>query len=231
MLGALGVDLLVVQDFTPFIAGTSAVSFVRALIDSLCMAELWVGPDFALGHRREGDVAFLERLGDESGFRIRVIEPLKWKGEVVSSTRIRAALTIGDVAEASGCLGRFYRLAGTVVRGQGLGRELGTPTANLKTPTGRLIPANGVYACLAWVGKDVWRSVVNVGVRPTVGTTRLTVEAHLLGFEGDLYDSELELDFVSRLRDEQAFATLDELVEQIRQDIARAEECFDLAGL
>jgi riboflavin kinase/FMN adenylyltransferase len=118
-----------------------------------------------------------------------------------------------------------------VVRGQGLGRELGFPTANLEISSGRLIPANGVYACLAQLENDPWPSVVNVGVRPTVGATRLTVEAHLMGFERDLYGSKIGLDFVTRLRDEQTFANLDELVEQIHRDVAQAAEVLDRQGL
>lgn len=223
LLSELGVDLLVVLPFTPTVAGTPALRFVTGLCQHLRMAELWAGPDFALGHRRMGDVPRLRRLGQRMGFRVRVIEPLQWMGSAVSSTRIRAALTGGDVEEANGCLGRPYRLSGVVVRGRGLGRTMGIPTANLEPPPGRLIPANGVYAGLAHTERDgEWSAVVNVGVRPTISADRLTVEAHLLDFEGDLYDQSLAVDFVARLRDEEVFPSLNALVEQIQADIVRA---------
>ena len=220
---ALGVDLLVVLRFTPAMAGMPAARFVAMLRRHLRMVELWVGPDFALGHRREGNVSFLQQLGAWEGFVVRVVEPLRLRGEVVSSTRIRAALTVGDIEEANDCLGRPYHLSGIVVHGRGLGRQLGFPTANLEPPPGRLIPANGVYAALARTERNgTWPAVVNIGVRPTIAANHLTVEAHLLDFDGDLYDQRLGLDFIARLRDEMAFPSLNALVEQIRRDIERA---------
>jgi riboflavin kinase/FMN adenylyltransferase len=229
LIAQTGADELVVLSFTPSVAGTTAADFVATLQQELGMRELWVGPDFALGHRREGGVEFLDALGQKTGFVVRIIEPLRWKGKVVSSTRIRSELTVGRVQEAADLLGRPYRLFGTVVSGQHLGRGLGIPTANLEPPPERLIPANGVYACKAHTQLiQDWSAVVNIGTRPTVADDRLTVEAHLLGFEGDLYGQELGLDFVARLRDEKAFGSLAELVDQIHNDIAQAEQV--LAG-
>ena len=223
LLADLGVDLLAVLRFSSAMAGTSAARFVMALRRHLGMVELWAGPDFAMGHRREGDVPYLERLGEREGFAVRLVEPLWWQGQAISSTRIRAALTVGGIEEANGCLGRPYRLAGVVMRGRGLGHTLGVPTANLEPPRGRLIPANGVYACLAQTEEaEGCSAVVNVGVRPTIAADRLTVEAHLLDFEGDLYGRPLALDFVARLRDEQIFPSLNALVLQMQEDIADA---------
>ncbi len=228
LMADLGVDLLVVLRFTPALAGTPAYRFVHSLCHYLGLKELWAGPDFALGHRREGDVPYLRRLGERMGFEVRVVEPLRWRGEVVSSTRIRAALTAGDIEEANGCLGRPYHLTGTVVRGRGLGRTLGIPTANLELPPGRLIPANGVYACLARPERGgEWPAVVNVGVRPTIAADHLTVEAHLLDFDGDLYGQELGLDFIAWLRDEEIFPSLNALVDQIQQDIVQARRVLE----
>jgi len=112
LIADLGVDVQVILRFTPTMAGTPAVRFIHLLRRHLHMVELWVGPDFALGHRREGNVPFLQQLGEQEEFVVRVVEPLQWQGDVVSSTRIRAALTAGDVKEANGCLGRPYRLTG-----------------------------------------------------------------------------------------------------------------------
>ena len=223
LLAELEVDLLVVLRFTPAVAGTPAERFVAALRRHLNLVELWAGPDFALGHRREGDVPFLRRLGERMGFEVRVVEPLRWRGEIISSTRIRAALTAGDVEEANGCLGRPYHLSGIVIHGRGLGRTMGIPTANLEPPPGRLIPANGVYACFARLeGGETWPAVVNVGVRPTIAADHLTVEAHLLDFDGDLYGRRLGLDFIARLRDERIFPSLNALVDQVHRDIEEA---------
>ncbi len=225
LIAGLGVDFLIVLRFTPALAGTSAARFVGLLCQHLRLTELWVGPDFALGHRREGNVPFLRRMGELVGFRVQVVEPLRWRGEIVSSTRIRAALTAGDVEEANGCLGRPYRLSGRVTRGRGLGHRLGIPTANLEPPEGRLVPANGVYAGYAYPPDGrAWPAVVNVGVRPTIAPDHLTVEAHLIGFAGDLYDRPLALDFIARLRDEEVFPSLNALVAQIQQDIRRTQE-------
>lgn len=231
LIADLDVDVLVVLRFTPTVAGTPASRFINLLRRHLHMVELWVGPDFALGHRREGNVPFLRRLGEQEGFTLQVVEPLQWRGAVVSSTRIRAALTAGDVEEANGCLGRPYRLTGQVVSGRRLGQRLGIPTANLELPPGRLIPANGVYTGYAHTqSAGAWPAVINVGVRPTIAPNHLTVEAHLLDFEGDLYGQTLALDFVARLRDEQAFPSLNALVDQIRRDIEDARKILGEVG-
>lgn len=221
LMAEIGVDALVVIPFTPSVAGTPAEKFISNLMRHLDMMELWVGPDFALGHRREGDISFLREHSLEMEYTVHVVEPLEWEGKPVSSTRIRAALTAGDVQEANGCLGRLYRLAGTVVPGSRRGHEMGFPTANLVPPSGRLVPANGVYA--GWGQTEEGRlrpAVINVGVRPTVGPEELTLEAHLLDFERELYDQHLALHFVSRVRDERRFPDLDRLADQIKQDIS-----------
>jgi len=223
LLAVLGLDLLVVLPFTPETARTSAADFAEPLIQYLCLAELWGGPNFTFGYRREGDVPFLRRLGTERGFAVRVVEPLVWEGDLVSSSRARAALQAGDIHQATGCLGRPYRLAGVVVRGRGEGRRIGIPTANLSLPPERLVPGGGVYACLVRAAHQrTYLAVINVGTRPTFDGGGLVVEAHLLDFEGDLYGQALALDFIARLRDEVAFPTAKALVAQIRDDIVQA---------
>lgn len=149
LLATLGLHVLIVSPFTSTTARTPASDFVEMLVRDLGLVELWGGPDFALGHRREGNVSFLRQLGTERGFSIRVVEPLVWEGDLVSSSRIRAALDAGDVRQAAGCLGRSYRLTGQIVHGDGRGGRLGVPTANLSPLAERLIPTNGIYACLA----------------------------------------------------------------------------------
>jgi riboflavin kinase/FMN adenylyltransferase len=226
-MAGLGLDALVIFPFTPEVVHTPAASFVDDLIRHLHLAELWVGPDFTLGHDQEGDIPYLQRFGAERGFKVRTIEPVVWRGEIVRSSRVRQALQRGDVEEASGCLGRSYRLSGVVIRGRGLGRHIGVPTANISPPPNRLVPASGVYAC--WAHTERWgeyAAAVNIGTRPTFAAQPnaqgLTVEAHLLDFDRDLYDQVLGLDFVARLRDERAYPTLNALVAQLRQDVGQA---------
>ena len=225
LLAILELDVLVVLPFTLVMAHTRATDFVQALIDHLHLAEMWGGPDFTFGHRREGNVSFLRRLGLERGFTVHTVEPLTWDGIPVSSSRIRAALRAGDIAQASGCLGRPYRLTGSVVQGRGVGRRIKVPTANLSIPPERLIPAGGVYACLAHTHHlGTHPAVVNIGTRPTFAGQALSIEAHLLDFDADVYEQTLSLDFIAHLRDERLFSTLDALVAQIQNDIAQARD-------
>ncbi|MEE8390753.1 MAG: bifunctional riboflavin kinase/FAD synthetase [Anaerolineae bacterium] len=224
-LAALGLDVLLVLPFTPATARTLAVDFIDALNHRLHLSELWGGSDFALGYRREGNVSFLQRLGAERGFTMRIVEPLVWEGTLVSSSRIRTALKAGDIDQATGCLGRPYRLVGVIVQGRGVGRRIGMGTANLSPPPERLIPAGGVYACMAHTEHlGTHPAVVNIGTRPTFAGETLTVEAHLLDFDNDIYDQTLALDFIARLRDERPFPTPDALVTQIQNDIAQARD-------
>ncbi|MBN1811073.1 MAG: bifunctional riboflavin kinase/FAD synthetase [Anaerolineae bacterium] len=223
MLAALGLDILIVLPFTRALARTPAADFVEALLQHIHLAELWGGPDFALGYRREGNVPFLQRLGAERGFAVRVVEPLMWEGAPVSSSRVRDALRAGDIDQATGCLGRPYRLTGTVVHGDGRGGRLGVPTANLSPPPERLVPADGIYACLAHTERlGTYPAAANVGTRPTFGGHGVTVEAHLIDFRADLYGQTLALDFCAWLRDEVAFSNVDALMVQIQKDIAQA---------
>lgn len=229
LMADLGLDTLVVFPFTQEVVQTPAVDFLRGVVHEIHLAELWVGPDFTLGHQREGDAEFLRQLGSQWGFNVQVVEPVRWGGAVVHSSRVRHALQQGRIEEANGCLGRPYRLSGVVVHGRGLGRDLGVPTANISPPPSRLIPAGGVYA--TWAHTERWGAfpaATNVGTRPTFtartnaqGRQSLTVEAHLLDFDRDLYDQVLALDFVARLRDERTYPTLNALVAQLQEDIAR----------
>lgn len=148
LLSELDLDLIVIQPFTPGLARTRASQFVDWLIEQVGLASLWLGPDFALGYRREGDIPFLRRMGAARGFEVKVVERFKLEGDVVSSSSIRQALRRGDVTLAARYLGRPYCLQGPVVIGAQRGRTIGFPTANVEVPAERAVPANGVYA--AW---------------------------------------------------------------------------------
>ncbi len=232
LMDTMALDTVVVFPFTKEIVHTTADDFVDNLVRHLNLAEIRVGPDFTLGHGQRGDVVYLRRLGVQLGFQVRVIAPVEWGGDVVHSSRIRNALQRGDIEEANGCLGRPYQLSGIVVRGRGLGGDIGVPTANIAPPPKRLIPHGGVYACRAHTERwGSYAAAVNIGTRPTFTAQSdvqgLTVEAHLLDFDQDLYDQVLALDFIARLRDEQPYPTLNALVAQLREDIARTRTILD----
>ncbi len=224
-INQIGIDLLIELPFTRETSLTRAAEFVDQLITHLHMRELWIGHDFALGHNREGTPAFLTRLGQERGYVVHAIDALTNDGEIISSSNIRAALRAGDIAHANKQLGRPFRLSGRVVKGDGRGKTIGIPTANLEVWPEHAVPANGVYACRAWVGHIPHRAAVNIGTRPTVThqSTR-TIEAHLLDFDKDIYGINVALDFIARLRGEQKFAGVQELVAQIKKDVVRTRE-------
>jgi riboflavin kinase/FMN adenylyltransferase len=224
LMADLGLDTVVVFPFTEEVVRTPAADFMGSLLHHLRLAELWVGPDFTLGHECEGDIAFLRQLGSKRGYGVRVIDPVEWGGGIVHSSRVRQALWRGDIEEATGCLGRPYRLSGVVVHGRGIGQDIGVPTANISPPPSRLVPVGGVYAC--WAHTERWGTfpaAANIGTRPTFTASAqgLTVEAHLLDFDRDLYDRVLALHFVARLRDERTYSTLNALVAQLQEDIAQ----------
>ncbi len=222
LLERLGLDILAILPFDQGMAQTSARDFIDLVRRHLHMVELWVGEDFALGRARQGNVTALRAMEQELGFTVRVIEPMTWQGQIISSTRIRSLLLQGKVRQAAQLLGRYPSLAGEVMRGSQRGHCLGFPTANLEVRKERIIPADGTYAVYARLGKERHQGVANVGVRPSfeIGSERI-VEVHILDFRRAVYDSDRRVEFVERLRDERRFADVEELKVQIERDIAR----------
>jgi riboflavin kinase/FMN adenylyltransferase len=225
---SLGTDTLLLIQFDRAFSEQTGEAFIRGLardlghIQSLC-----VGANFVFGHKRAGNVELLRRLGGELKFMVHGMAAVSLDGRAVSSTRIREAIRAGELDRASQMLGRAYSLAGTVVRGDGLGHQLGFPTANLDV-TGLALPPHGVYAVLAEAGGRTCRAVLNIGLRPTLQNPnpQLQVEAHLLDFAGELYGQTLEVAFVDKLRDEAKFPSLAELRQQIARDILEAQLRF-----
>lgn len=232
LLAALGLDLMCVLPFTRETANTSALDFMRSLVQHMSMRTLWIGPDFALGRGREGNAERLRRLGVELGYEVVVVPPFDLDGGPVRSSRIRTLLADeGSVRSAAELLGRPYQVWGDVKHGAHRGRSLGFPTANLDVSPDRLIPAHGVYACWAWRESTRvnglmrgYPAVVNVGVRPSFGGGSPSTEAFLLDFEGDLYGETMGLSFIERLRGEQRFPDIGALVGQIRSDVDQARQ-------
>jgi riboflavin kinase/FMN adenylyltransferase len=234
LLGELGLDLLAMLPFDRELRHTPARDFVEQLCRHLRMKALWVGPDFALGYKRQGDVPALRGWGRELGFTVQIVAPVVRGGAVISSTRIRRLLLKGKVVEATELLGRYPHIVGKVVAGAGRGRALGFPTANLLVADQRVLMADGVYAIYAWWGGQRWPGVANIGVRPTFAGNERVVEVHLLDFQDDLYGREIAVEFVERLRPERRFAGVAELVGQVETDMALSRRLLaarDKAGM
>jgi riboflavin kinase/FMN adenylyltransferase len=225
---SLGADTLLLIHFDKAFSEQTGEGFIRALARDLGHVQsLCVGANFVFGHKRGGNVELLKKLGAELKFTVHGMAAVSLDGRAVSSTRIREAIRAGELDGVSQMLGRAYSLAGTVVRGDGLGHQIGFPTANLDV-TGLALPPHGVYAVLVEVGGKTHRAVLNIGLRPTLQNPnpQLRVEAHLIDFAGDLYGQELEVAFVDKLRAEAKFPSLAELRQQIARDILEAQMRF-----
>ena len=225
LIAGLGVRELVVIPFDRSFAAQGPQEFIdTVLVQQLGAERVSVGENFRFGHKAKGDADLLRR---QDAFEARVVPLVEVDGEIVSSTHIRGLVVAGDLEQANRFLGSPFQLRGTVVHGDERGRELGYPTANLVPDNALVYPGNGVYACRAAFedGGDWkwWPAATNVGVRPTFVTGRgVLVEAYLLDFDGDLYDRELRIAFLARLRGERRFDTVDGLVEQMHRDVEDA---------
>jgi len=224
-----GVDACVILDFTPELAAKSAEEFSREfLAGKLGIRGLLMGFDGRIGRGGEGTRERMAKLGKESGYEVRRVDAVMHGGSVISSTRIRRHIIAGELDEAQAMLGRPVSVLGTVVRGEGRGRKLGFPTANMDLHH-EARPPIGVYAASAVFGESEMPAVVNIGRRPTFHKDGAdeTIEVHIPGFDGDLYDREVEVRFLRKIRDEKKFTGADELVERMRRDV---EELRKITG-
>ncbi len=222
LIQAQGVDHLVPLNFTRELASIRAKDFVEMMVGSLKMKTLVVGPDFALGHRREGDIPALREMARDMGFRVQVLEPKAVKDQPIRSRVLRKMISEGRVSEASQMLGRPFSLQGVVVEGDRRGRELGFPTANLLIDENLAAPKHGIYATWAGFQGEKRPSATSIGVRPTFGGGPRCVEVFVMDFDGDLYGETMQVEFVSLLRDEQYFESVDALVRQMETDVAQS---------
>ena len=220
----LGIDVLVKIPFTLEFSSMSPEDFVKkVLCDALGAREIFVGYNYRFGKGRKGDIRLLKSLGEELGFRVREVEQVAAEGEVISSTSIRNLLKDGEVEHAARLLGRTYAITGVVVKGDGRGKGLGFPTANI-APKHAIIPADGVYAVRLYARDRLYDGIANIGLRPTFNKKVLAIEVHVFDFNEDLYGEEVSLYFVKKIREEKKFRSADALVTQIRSDIAAARE-------
>jgi riboflavin kinase/FMN adenylyltransferase len=222
-----GVEVVITLTFTLELAQTGARQFMGLLKQYLDMRGLVLGPDFALGRDRQGDMDGLRTLGRSMGFELTVVSPITVNGEVVSSTAIRNELAKGNMEKVNRMLGRFFSLEGRVISGAGRGMELGFPTANLDIEPARALPADGIYATWAHVDSQRYPSVTNIGTRPTFGEGERTVEVYILNFRDNLYRHELKIDIIKKLRDEKKFGTAEELKSQIEEDARQTRAILD----
>lgn len=219
-----GIERVVMEEFTPALSRLSPQAFIERLLDIFRVRVLVVGYNYSFGYRGMGTPEMLCAFGKLYGFSVEVVPPVVIGGQTVSSSLIRKMIEDGRVNEAQTFLGGPYSLSGRVVRGLGNGRRFGFPTANTDIRADAVIPADGVYATAAYCKGSCVRAVTNVGTNPTVAGKKRTVETHLLGFSGNLYDEILRVEFLGRLRGEIRFENEEELKIQIAKDAEHAAE-------
>jgi riboflavin kinase/FMN adenylyltransferase len=222
LIQACGLDVIVCLPFTQALADLTPVAFVeQVLVHTIGIREIYVGYNFAFGKGRQGSITLLQELGQHYGFLVHILEPVSMAGHVVSSSMIRQWIQQGQVDEAALLLGRLYSITGAVVEGYRKGRELGFPTANVRS-SDELIPSRGVYAVTVdWRGQP-FEGVANIGFNPTFGRTELSLEIHLFDFAQQLYGETVSVSFVKKIRDERAFPSVADLAKQIGQDVETA---------
>jgi riboflavin kinase/FMN adenylyltransferase len=234
LIARTGIDTTLVVPFTHRLARVAAGDFVRdVLVDRLAVREVYIGKNFRFGADRGGNVELLQRMGGELGFRAASWPIVEAAGGVVSSTRVREAIAKGRVREVCELLGRAFFVAGVVLEGKRLGRTLGFPTLNVEVEN-EIEIAHGVYVTAVHIPsfETTFQAVTNVGVRPTIHDSAMTtVESHVLDFTGDVYRERVRLFFLARLREEQAFTSTTELMNQIQSDVAAAREFFSSNSL
>jgi riboflavin kinase/FMN adenylyltransferase len=223
---ASGVDIVVAQRFDRQFASVTAEDFVRRfLVGQLRTKKLWVGRDLRFGQGRKAGTEDLMRVAPEVGFQVGVVEPILSNGVRISSSRIRELVEAGCVDEVQPMLGRYHFVSGRVVTGAGRGRKLGFPTANILSQT-EVVPSNGIYATLIEFKNRRWLSVSSIGVNPTFGDGPRTVESFIFDLDTNVYGESVKLFFVKRIRDEQKFATVEELIAQMHGDVDQAKAIF-----
>ncbi len=219
LLMQLGVDCVVTHPFNDEVRQVRAADFVDQLTRHLKMSALWVGSDFAMGYKREGNVSFLREQGAQKEFTVHDIDLIEAQGGIISSSHIREAVQSGQMEQAGVWLNRPYSVIGEVVHGEKRGRQIGFPTANTAVWDEQVLPINGIYAGWARLGSERFMAMTNVGVRPTFEGKNITVEPYLLDFDRDIYGQQLEVSFEKLLRPEAKFDNLQDLIDQIGRDV------------
>ena len=231
LLETLGVDIVITQRFTLDLSTATAQEYMSRLKQTLDLKRLLIGYDFALGKGREGNAARLTEIGRELNYTVEVVNALSDESGVISSTEIRKLVGTGNVSEAANLLGYNYAMSGEVIHGAGRGRAISFPTANVDYPKQKTTPSNGIYACWAYLGdrSAKFMAATNIGINPTFTPERQvpSLEAYILDFDRDIYGQDLKLEFVSRIRDELKFDSVEALIEKIHEDVKKTRELLE----
>ena len=227
ILAQIGIDLVVLLDFTSRLASLSPHSFIEKIRQVLEIREMVVGEDFVFGNKREGDVRWLRENEKVFEYKLKVIPCLKVGQEKVSSSLIRDWLKEGEVKKTTLWLGRYPTILGKVIEGKRRGRNLGYPTANLEPCPQKLLPGPGVYAGKVMVAENYYKGIVNVGSKPTFKDMSFGVEVHILGFQDDIYGEEIKIELVARLREIEQFSSSLDLAKRLEEDKREAEKILD----
>ena len=230
MFEQMGIDYLVECPFTKEIMCMEPEAFINKMVRQLHVKCIVVGEDFRFGHNRQGDYLLLQKCADRYGYEVIVVEKIKEDGREISSTFVREEITNGNIEKANGLLGYRYFVSGEVKHGNRIGRRIGIPTVNQLPPNEKLLPPNGVYVTEILIHDRRYRGITNVGCKPTVqGTHPIGVETHLLDFHQDIYDEFVTVEFLSRVREERKFSSIEALKEQMQADIAYGRAYFTSA--
>ena len=224
----LGVDAILIIKFNEAFSRKTGKSFIQELAQGFgSIHSISVGNDFMFGHNRGGNFQLLQKLSQELNFLTYGLQPVKLNGQIVSSTRIRSALINGKIDDAKQMLGRKFSIEGPVVKGDGKGRKIGFPTANIDTKN-LILPPNGVYASYTKFNGKTHKALLNIGVRPTIikPNPSIQVEAHILKFNENIYDQVIDIELIEKLRNEMKFESIEELKKQISCDIENAKSFF-----
>ncbi len=222
-----GIDNLILKEFSKQFASESAENFVKKiLVDAIGVKELYVGYNYFFGRNREGNIQLLKKFGREYNFNVNILEPFIINNKVVSSTLCRELISKGDVGTVSDFLGRYYMIEGIIVKGKGIGRKLGFPTANVKSPN-EVYPKYGVYAVKVGYRGKIYNGACSIGFNPTFDSCSLTVEVFLFNFNKDIYNETIKIVFIERIRDMIKFSSVEELKREILSDIEKAKKILE----
>lgn len=217
------IDIVVLKEFTKEFMQIQPEDFIKMLCEKYNIKGIIVGFNFKFGHKNLGDTNLLKALKNKYGYELFVMEPYTYKDEIISSSRIRKTISDGEVEEASKMLSRYYSIKGKIIHGKKLGRTIGFPTANMEVNHENVIPKKGVYYTNVEFNNKIYKGITSVGNNPTVNGKELTIETFILNFEETIYEKEIRLYFISRMRDEIKFNSLDELINQLKKDEAYAK--------
>ncbi len=227
LLASFGVDIVITNPFDQNVANTSAFDFMQQVKNQLGISHLVLGYDSTVGKNREGNAARLKEIGEELGYTVEVVSAVSDESGVISSTEIRKLIEVGNITEAARLMGHAYSLHGPVIHGDARGRTIDVPTANIGySHEDKMIPANGIYACWAHLDGQKYQAATNIGINPTFTPDKQipNIEAHLLDFRQEIYEEDVKLEFIARLRDELRFDSVKKLLEQIWKDIEQTRQ-------